>query len=133
MIFHQKTKGIARDTLRFLLEVSKSSYPNEFAGLLRAEEGVITDIIVLPGTIASSSSAVMQLHMKPPLSRCVGSAHSHPSSDMRPSKEDLMMFGRNGDYHIIAAYPYNENSWTCYDASGHVRNLPVLDVEFKEE
>lgn len=132
MMFHQKTKGIARDTIHFILEVSKSSHPNEFAGLLRADEGVITDIIVLPGTIASSSSAVMQLHMMP-LSRCVGSVHSHPSTDMHPSKEDLMMFGHNGDYHIIAAYPYNENSWTCYDASGHVRDLPVLDVEFKEE
>ncbi len=131
-MFHQKTRGIARETLQFLLEVSKSSHPSEFAGLLRAEGGVITDIIVLPGTRSSPSSAVIQLHMMP-LSRCVGSVHSHPSSDMRPSKEDLMMFGRKGDYHIIAAYPYDENSWTCYDASGHIRNLPVLDVEFKEE
>ncbi|MDD2665379.1 MAG: Mov34/MPN/PAD-1 family protein [Methanocellales archaeon] len=131
-MLHQKIRGIARDTLHFLLEVSKSSHPNEFAGLLRAEEGVITDVIVLPGTVASSSNAVMQLHMMP-LSHCVGSVHSHPSADMHPSNEDLMMFGRKGDYHIIAAYPYDENSWACYDAAGRVRNLPVLDVEFEEE
>ena len=132
MIFHQKIRGIARDTLHFLLEVSKSSYPSEFAGLLRSEDGVITDIIVLPGTISSSSSAVIQLHMMP-LSRFVGSVHSHPTTDMHPSKEDLIMFGRKGDYHIIAAYPYEENSWKCYDAFGRTRDLPVLDVEFKEE
>lgn len=124
---HPKIRGIARDALQFILEVSKSTHPSEFAGLLRAERGVITDIIILPGTRSSSTSAVMQLHMMP-LSRCIGSAHSHPSSDMRPSKEDLMMFGHKGDYHIIVAYPYDENCWICYDASGHRRDLPVLDV-----
>ena len=126
-MFHQRIRGIVRDALQFLLEVSKSTHPSEFAGLLRAEGGVITDIIILPGTRSSSASAVMQLHMMP-LSHCIGSVHSHPSSDMHPSKEDLIMFGRKGDYHIIVAYPYDENSWTCYDASGHRRNLPVLDV-----
>ena len=33
----RKIKGIAKDTLDFILEVSKSVYPNEFVGLLSAD------------------------------------------------------------------------------------------------
>ena len=74
----KKVKGIARETLRFILEVSKSSYPNEFAGLLQVENGIITEVLVLPGTESSESSALLKLFMMPNMSS-VGSVHSHPS------------------------------------------------------
>ncbi len=128
-----KIKGIARDALHFILGVSRSSYPKEFAGLLRANEDIITDVLLLPGTESSEVSAVMRLYMMPMSVGSVGSVHSHPSSDITPSKEDLTMFGRTGDYHIIAGHPYTGQSWACYDAAGKRRDLPVLDIQVEDD
>ena len=122
-------KGIARETLEFILEVSKSTAPNEFAGLLRAEDGIITEVIVLPGTESSDVSAVMHIYMLPMIS-VAGSVHSHPTSNIRPSKQDLSLFARTGNCHIIVGFPYDEHSWGCYDAYGERRKLPVLNVDF---
>ena len=127
----KQIKGIARDTLTFILEVSKSTAPNEFAGLLRADGGVITEVIVLPGTESSEVSAVMHLYMLPTIS-IAGSVHSHPTPNANPSGADLSLFLRTGNCHIIAGFPYNEKSWRCYDASGQKRVLPVLDIDFGE-
>ncbi|NOQ33810.1 MAG: metal-dependent protease of the PAD1/JAB1 superfamily [Methanosarcinales archaeon] len=125
----KEIRGIARETLEFILEVSKSTAPNEFAGLLRAEDGIITEVVVLPGTESSEVSAVMHIYMLPMIS-VAGSVHSHPTPNTRPSQHDLSLFTRTGNCHIIAGFPYNEHSWTCYDAYGARRKLPVLDVEF---
>lgn len=125
-------QGIAASTLEFILEVSKSSAPREFAGLLRAEDGVVKDVIFLPGTESSQISAVLRLYMMPNVS-IAGSVHSHPSSNTNPSKADLAMFARVGDCNIIVGAPYNKRSWKCYDGSGHSRVLDVLDIEFDED
>jgi len=128
-----KIKGIARDALQFILEASRSSYPKEFAGMLRASEDIITDVLLLPGTQSSEVSAVMRLYMMPMSVGSIGSVHSHPSSNITPSKEDLIMFGRTGDYHVIVGHPYTEQSWACYDAAGRKRHLPVLDISIKDD
>ena len=125
-------KGIARSTLQFILEVSASCAPKEFAGLLRAENGVIKDVIFLPGTQSSEISAVLRLYMMPNLS-LAGSVHSHPSSNTNPSGADLALFARTGNYHIIVGAPYTNRSWRCYDAEGHLRVLDVLDILFDED
>ncbi len=127
-----KVIGIARDTLKFILEASRSSMPAEFAGLLQAEEGVITEVLILPGTESSRMSALIRLYMLPNM-KVAGSAHSHPSSNIRPSKQDILFFSRTGDYHIIVGPPFDETSWACYDASGEKRELAVLDIEFKDD
>lgn len=129
---NMKVKGIARDTLKFILEASRSSMPEEFAGLLQAEDGVITEVLILPGTESSRMSALIRLYMLPNM-QVAGSAHSHPSSNIRPSQQDLLFFTRTGDYHIIAGPPFDETSWACYDALGEKRDLPILDIEFKDE
>ncbi|MCK4812073.1 MAG: Mov34/MPN/PAD-1 family protein, partial [Methanosarcinales archaeon] len=118
--------------LTFILEVSRSTAPNEFAGLLRADDRVITEVIVLPGTESSEVSAVMRLYMLPTIS-IAGSVHSHPTPNVSPSGADLSLFLRTGNCHIIAGFPYNEKSWRCYDASGQKRVLPVLDIDFEDE
>ena len=127
-----KIIGIAHATLEFILKVSESSAPQEFAGLLRAEKGIISDIIILPGTESSDRNAVIKLFMMPNISS-VGSVHSHPGPNINPSKADLRLFGKTGSHHIIVGAPYDENSWQCYDADGQVQELPVLEVELEEE
>jgi len=125
-------KGIARETLDFILEASKSMAPLEFAGLLQATDGVITEVLILPGTESSSKSAIIRLYMMPNV-KSAGSVHSHPGPNRRPSRADLRLFSKTGNCHIIAGSPYDRKSWTCYDREGKVRELPVLDVEFEED
>jgi len=128
----EKITGIARDTLRFLLEASASTSPREFAGLLRAERGIITEVILVPGTESSERGALLRLHMMP-LMHTAGTAHSHSTPNLEPSQEDLEMFSQTGSVHIIAGPPYTEKSWKCYDSKGNPRPLKVIDIEFKEE
>ena len=127
-----KIIGIAHATLEFILKVSESSAPQEFAGLLRAEKGIISDVVILPGTESSDRNAVIKIFMMPNISS-VGSVHSHPGPNINPSKADLRLFGKTGSHHIIVGAPYDENSWQCYDADGQVQELPVLEVELEEE
>jgi proteasome lid subunit RPN8/RPN11 len=131
-LIKKKVKGIARDTLMFIMEVSRSTMPVEFAGLLQAEDGIITEVLILPGTESSRMSALIRLYMLPNM-QVVGSVHSHPSSNIRPSKQDVLLFSRTGDYHIIVGPPFDETAWACYDALGEKRDLPVLDIEFKDD
>jgi proteasome lid subunit RPN8/RPN11 len=125
-------KGIARDTLNFILEASKSMAPEEFAGLLQETDGIITEVLILPGTESSDVSAVLRLYMMPNI-KAAGSVHSHPGPSRRPSQADLNLFSKTGNCHIIVGRPYNEQSWTCYDREGNIRKLQVLDLEFKDE
>ena len=124
-------KGIARDTLDFILNVSESMSPQEFAGLLQQTDGVITEVLILPGTESSDQNAVIKLFMMPNVSS-VGSVHSHPGPDNTPSKADLRLFGKTGSHHIIVGSPYDEGSWQCYNADGDPIELPVIDVELED-
>ncbi len=123
---------IAKDTLSFILEVSKSSAPLEFAGMLQAEGDVITEVVVVPGTESSDESAVMELFMLPNI-YTVGTVHSHPSGNTRPSRADLELFGRKGKVHIIVGAPYDTSSWRSYDNKGEPMRVEVVDYKFKEE
>ncbi|MCE8423128.1 MAG: Mov34/MPN/PAD-1 family protein [Candidatus Methanoperedens sp.] len=123
---------IASETLDFILEVSKSSAPREFAGMLQSEDEVITNVIIVPGTESSDENAVMQLFMLPNI-HTVGTVHSHPGANRRPSPEDLELFDKKGRVHIIVGEPYDKKSWTCYNSKGEPILLEVVDYEFKEE
>ncbi|MCD1295491.1 metal-dependent protease of the PAD1/JAB1 superfamily [Methanocella sp. CWC-04] len=125
----KRVTGISAETLNLILEVSRSTHPNEFAGLLRATKGVISDVILVPGTTSNDTSARMLLDMMPLDLSIVGSVHSHPVHDLRYSSADLNMFGCKGPYNIIVAYPYTEKDWVCYDPSGKIIELQVVDEE----
>ena len=109
-----------------MLEVGKSSHPKEFAALLRAEKGVISEMMLVPGTTSDETSARMLLNMMPLDLSIVGSVHSHPVHDLRYSNADLDMFGSKGYYNIIVAYPYTESDWVCYNPKGERIKLPVV-------
>lgn len=128
----KKVLGIARDTLSFILEASRSTAPSEFAGLLQVDDEIITEVLILPGTESSRMSALVRLYMLPNM-QVAGSVHSHPSGVLRPSEPDILFFSRTGDYHIIVGPPFNEQSWVCFNAAGERRDLPILDVEFDND
>ncbi len=124
-------KGIAREALEFVLEVSASSHPKEFAGMLYETNNIITHVDV-PITHSSNVSAVMDLFTLPVNPHLIGTVHSHPSGVLTPSDADIKMFMQSGSHHIIVGCPYDMRSWMCYDRTGNVRALNVLDVEIDE-
>jgi len=117
---------IKKKTLNMILEASKSSHPNEFGALLRATEGEIGELILLPGTVSGNSSAIFRLEMLPIDFSIVGSVHSHPSGSFHPSRADLDFFHRSGRIHIIVRYPYSSRDWAAYNVNGERIELEVL-------
>jgi len=120
---------ITKKCLDLILESSKSSYPNEFGGLLRVDlerKDTIIELVLLPGTISGDSHAIFKLHMLPIDFSIAGTVHSHPSPVPRPSEADLQLFRKHGKIHIIAASPYNLSSWKAYDFNGNEVDIRIV-------
>ncbi|VUT25686.1 MAG: hypothetical protein MASP_01109 [Candidatus Methanolliviera sp. GoM_asphalt] len=126
----KRIEGIARSTMMFILEASKSSHPKEFVGLLRGEEGIIKEVLLVPGTHSSGRGALMDLYNIPMGISVVGTVHSHPSGNFTPSDADLHLFRRKGFVHIITGYPYSKDSWGAYDSRGEKVDIQVVEIEF---
>ena len=118
--------GIKRSTLKMALEIAKDNYPHEFAALMRARDGLIIELIFIPGTIGGERSATIPFQMKPVDFSIVGVLHSHPSPNFHPSRADLALFDRYGSVHIIVAYPYTMQSWMAWDRLGNPVKLEVV-------
>jgi proteasome lid subunit RPN8/RPN11 len=122
-----KIRGITRDCLHLIMEASRSTHPNEFAGLLSAEKENITEVVILPGTISGSSHAVFQLHMAPIDFSLVGTVHSHPAYSSLASDADFHLFQKYGRIHIIISMPYTMDSWRAYARDGTQVNLEIVE------
>lgn len=122
-----KVDRIRSKTLRMIMEASKSSYPNEFAAFLRAEEGIIKELMLLPGTVSGNSHAIFKMSMLPIDFSIVGTVHSHPSDTSLPSDADIDLFRRYGWVHLITHYPYDRDCFTCYSGRGDIIELKVVD------
>lgn len=123
-----KVRGIDRGLLRMINEAARDSLPNEFVAMLRSEEGVIQELLLLPGTLQGEDSATLMMHMMPIDYSIVGTVHSHPGHSNRPSREDLELFRRYGYVHIITCQPFDEGSWRAYDGRGRRMQLPVVEL-----
>lgn len=122
----RKIWAIEADVLDMVNEAAKDTYPNEFVAALRAEKGVITEILLFPGSYANEHSAFMQLHMLPIDLSVVGTVHSHPGPSNRPSEADVHLFSNFGSTHIITCLPYDMRSWRAYNYKGDPVSLEVL-------
>jgi len=120
---------ITKKCLNLIFESSKSTYPNEFGGLLRVDtelKDTIIEVILLPGTVSGDSHAIFKLHMLPIDFSIVGTVHSHPSQYPIPSEADVQLFRKKGKLHIIVANPYNMQSWKAYDNNGKEIEIDVI-------
>ena len=125
-----KITSITRDCLNLIIESARSTHPREFAGLLSAEKHVITEVVMLPGTISGSAHAIFQLHMAPIDFSLVGTVHSHPSYNAQASDADIELFRKYGRIHIIIAMPYTRETWRAYTGAGEGTSLTVIKDEF---
>ncbi|MCG7845250.1 MAG: Mov34/MPN/PAD-1 family protein [Methanomassiliicoccales archaeon] len=124
----KKIKGIDRSLLEMINQAARDSMPREFMAMLRAEEGVVQELLLVPGTLQGEDSAQIMMHMLPIDYTVVGTVHSHPGFSNRPSRQDLEFFRRYGYVHIITCLPFDEGSWKAYDHQGQGIELPVVDL-----
>ena len=111
--------SITRACLDSALACGRSSYPNEFGGILRADPpGVISELLLLPGTTSGRRHANFQLHMIPIDLGVSGTVHSHPSGALHPSEADIRLFRHWGQRHVIIGRPFGPGSWRAYDGNG---------------
>lgn len=122
----KRVESIGRKTLRMILEASRDTHPNEFGAILRAEEGTIRELLLVPGTISGKRHAIFQLHMLPPDFAVVGTVHSHPNGVLEPSDEDLSLFNKFGGIHLIVGHPYAEDSWAAWTNKGIRATLKIV-------
>ena len=124
----KKVIGIDRSLMEMINQAARDSLPNEFMAMLRAEEGVVQELLLIPGTLQGKDSALLMLHMLRIDYTVVGTIHSHPGYSNRPSSQDLEFFRRYGSIHIITCLPYDEGSWQAYDHQGKKIKLPLVDL-----
>ena len=125
----EKQWKIEKKCLNLIFESAKSTYPNEFGGLLRVDDDLkdtINEVVLLPGTISGESHAIFKMHMRPIDFNLVGTVHSHPSYSFHPSSTDLQLFQKHGKIHIITANPFNDKSWGAYENTGKKFNIEVI-------
>ena len=119
---------IPRGVLELILHASRSSYPNEFAALLRGEGMRIKEALPLPGNMQGRRSAPINLNMLPIDSRAIGSVHSHPSGNTRPSEADLLFFSKRGNVNLIVGSPYQSlQDVSVYDSGGEELEIRVIE------
>ena len=120
---------ITRRALGSALASARSAYPNEFGGVLRADPpGVISELLLLPGTTAGRRHANFQLYMLPADLTVVGTVHSHPSGALHPSDADIRLFRSWGRRHLILGAPFSPGSWRAYDGNGEEVHLEVRET-----
>jgi proteasome lid subunit RPN8/RPN11 len=121
-------RAVTRRLLDSALACGSSALPNEFGGILRSDEpGVITDLLLLPGTTAGHRHANFQLYMLPVDLSVVGTVHSHPSGALHPSDADVTLFRHWGRRHLILGRPFTQGCWRAYDHGGEEIHLDVVE------
>lgn len=121
--------AITRRALDSALASAHSAYPNEFGGVLRADPpGVISELLLLPGTTAGRRHANFQLWMLHADLSVAGTVHSHPSGALHPSDADLRLFRSWGRRHLILGAPYGRGQWRAYDGNGRETHLRVVET-----
>ncbi len=120
--------AITRRALESALASARSAFPNEFGGVLRADPpGVISELLLLPGTTAGRRHANFQLWMLHADLSVAGTVHSHPSGALHPSDADVRLFRSWGRRHLILGSPYGPGAWRAYDGNGRETHLAVIE------
>lgn len=119
---------IRRKAVEFILHAAKNTFPKEFVGLLRMNEGgVIDEVLIIPRSIFGDNFSSIDFLQVPYTSKHCGSVHSHPTSDNHPSSGDLLFFPMAGEVHIIVSYPFREDDMAAYDSEGKRLRIEVVD------
>jgi proteasome lid subunit RPN8/RPN11 len=122
------TLQVSRELLSTILEGARTLHPRENILLLRGKKNKdaieVSDLIIPPLADHGSHFVTFPLHMLPIDFSIVGTVHSHPSGNLRPSPTDLNHFF--GAVLMIVGFPYaNENNVSVYKSNGEKLALHV--------
>ena len=93
--------SIRREALEFMLGASRELYPKEFIGLLRGEGDTVTEVIVVPASLYGEGFAQVRWMHVPIDKSIIGSVHSHPTGNNKPSKTDLMYLRAGSSLRLL--------------------------------
>ncbi len=128
------TVSISLELLDSIFEGAKRLYPKEVFLLLRGrkikDEIRITDLVVPPLAVYGYGFANLPFHMLPADFSIVGTVHSHPSGNIRPSSTDINHFF--GRILMIVGFPFtNRENVSVYNSRGEV--IPINFSQNKED
>jgi len=120
------TVSISQELLQAIFEGARRLYPKETILLLRGEKKknliTISELVVPPLATYGRGFANIPVHMLPMDFSIVGTVHSHPSGNLKPSTTDLNHFF--GNTLMIVSFPFeDERNVVVYNRSG--RKLPL--------
>jgi proteasome lid subunit RPN8/RPN11 len=109
-------------------ELAKNNHPHEIILLLRGEKIdnnlIIQDFLIPPMGIGGAGFASFPAHMLPIDFSIIGTLHSHPSGQLRPSIRDMHnIYGR---IMVIIGPPYFKNSVTAFNKSGERIDIEII-------
>lgn len=122
----KKIRGIYVEFIDAFNEAAQSVYPDEFLSMIREEDGIISELILIPGTVYGDSHSFLNEWMAPVDFSLVGTVHSHPGYSNEPSEEDLQYFANQGGVHIITCMPFDRKSWKAYNSRGEQMELELF-------
>jgi proteasome lid subunit RPN8/RPN11 len=115
--------------VRNICSAARSTYPDEFISMLGVSEKgsrVLSELVIVPAEFGKTHSSV-RTDLIPFDPLIVGSIHSHPNENARPSSADRNFFSRMGHVHIIAGYPYSFETMRAYSAQGKPISLTIKE------
>ena len=122
--------SINRELLQAIFEGAKNLYPRETFLLRRGKKEktrlAISELVVPPLATYGRGFANAPLHMLPVDFSIIGTIHSHPSGNLKPSAADLNhSFGR---IIMIAGFPFtDEQNIAGYDRNGEKLALQIVE------
>ena len=122
----KKIHAVDIDFIDGLNESARSCYPNEFLCMVRQTDGVVDEMVLLPGTVFGDSHSFLSEWMSPIDFSIAGTAHSHPGYSNEASDDDLSLFANMGGIHFITCQPYDRTSWKAYNSKGQEVELEII-------
>ncbi|RLG99664.1 peptidase [Candidatus Bathyarchaeota archaeon] len=118
---------IKESLLKVVLENASLMHPREILFMLRGEKKGdtihISDLIIPPLATYGHGFATFSLSALPIDFSIVGTAHSHPSGNIKPSIGDLNQ--AIGKIIMIVGFPYTSRNVAVYDREGNRVELEV--------
>ena len=121
--------SLSAELLDSIFESARRLYPKETFLLLRGKKGKgviqVNDLVVPPLAVYGYGFANLPFHMLPIDLSLVGTVHSHPSGNVRPSTVDLNHFF--GRVLMIVGFPFKTSqNVAVYDSKGDPLPLQVI-------
>lgn len=115
---------LSKDAREQMVSFARRSLPREFSALCggRIVKKTLTIThLVYQHFEASERAAVLHINV-PTTTQIMGTAHSHPTPNTRPSAADRRFFNKYGYVNFIIGYPYTRETIACFDC--YARPLP---------